>query len=127
MASEERPITRADYERVYALLQAYRIRDLDGSELPWETLHRIHEYDLDRRVVDPEDVAGDEGLAREAHHADVVLEALMRGKTTITSVSRPPLGVCGTPGCPETTHGALCPSCELKAGGPGGPSPSGRA
>jgi len=117
MTFEERPLARADYERVYALLQAYRIRDLDGSELPWETLHRIHKYDLEGRVIDPDEVAGDEGLAREAHHAAVVLEALMRGKTAIASTSRPPLGVCGTPGCPEATHGALCPSCELKAGG----------
>ncbi|MFE7727352.1 hypothetical protein ACFU5D_16355 [Streptomyces anthocyanicus] len=117
MTSEERPLARADYERVYALLQAYRIRDLDGGELPWETLHRIHKDDLEGRVIDPDEVAGDEGLAREAHHAAVVLEALMGGKATIRSTSRPPLGVCGTPGCPETTHGALCPSCELKASG----------
>lgn len=117
MTSEERPLARADYERVYALLQAYRIRDLDGSELPWETLHRIHKHDLGGTVIDPDEVVGDEGLSREAHHAAVVLEALMRDKTTIPSTSRPPLGICGTPGCPETTHGALCPSCELKVGG----------
>lgn len=117
MTSEERPIARADYERVYALLQAYRLRDLDGSELPWEILHSIHKHDLEGRILDPDEVAGDEGLAREAHHAAVVLEALMRGKSTIASSTRPPLGVCGTPGCPELTHGALCPSCELKASG----------
>lgn len=116
MTAEERPITRTDYERVYALLQAYRIRDLDDSELLWEVLHRIHQEQLHDQV-DPEDVVGDEGVAREAHHAAVVMEALMRGKTTIRDASRPPLGVCGTPGCPETTYGALCPACELKAGG----------
>lgn len=116
MTSEERPLTRADYERVYALLQAYRIRDLDDSELVWETLHRIHESDLNGRVIDPAEVAGDEGLAREAQHAAVVVEALLRGKSTIPGRMRAPLGVCGTPGCPETTHGALCPSCELNAG-----------
>lgn len=117
MTFEERPIARADYERVYALLQAYRVRDLDGTELPWEILHRIHEDDLGGRVLDPNEVAGDEGIAREAHHAALVLEALMRGKTTVPITIRPPLGVCGTPGCPELTHGALCPSCELKASG----------
>lgn len=117
MTNDERPINRDDYERVHALLQAYRIRDLDGSELVWETLHRIHQEDLGGRVVDPETVAGDAGLAREAQHAAVVLEALIRGKATIRPASRPTLTICGTPGCPESTYGALCPSCELKASG----------
>lgn len=117
MTSEQRPISRDDYERLYALLQAYRMRDLGGDELTWETLHRIHEHDLGGRAMAPEMVAGDEGLAREAHHAALVVEALLRGKTTIPAVTRPPLGICGTPGCPNSTHGALCPSCELKAGG----------
>ncbi|MCX4993426.1 hypothetical protein [Streptomyces sp. NBC_00568] len=117
MATDERPISRADYERVYVLLQAYRVRDLDGSELLWEILHRIHKDDLGGRVCDPEQVVGDEGIAREAQHAAVVLEALMHGKTTISGSTRPVLGICGTPGCPEHTHGALCPSCELKASG----------
>lgn len=123
MTSERRLISRDDYERVYALLQAYRVRELDGSELTWEILHRIHEHDLGGRVLAAEEVAGDEGLAREAHHAAVLLEALLRGETTIPVVTRPPLGICGTPGCPNSTHGALCPSCELEAGG----SPSGDA
>lgn len=115
MTAKERPITRTDYERLYALLEAYRIRDLDDSELVWEVLHRIHQERLHDQV-DPEDVVGDEGVAREAHHAAVVVEALLRGKTTVPAVTRPPLGVCGTPDCPELTHAALCPSCELKAG-----------
>ncbi|MFD3815058.1 hypothetical protein ACFWRZ_08320 [Streptomyces rubiginosohelvolus] len=117
MTSERRPISRDDYERVYALLQAYRVRDLDGSELTWEILHRIHENELGGRAIAPDEVVGDEGLAREAHHAALVLEALLQGKDTIRTTIRPPLGVCGTAGCPNTTHGALCLSCELKAGG----------
>ncbi|MGW0920055.1 hypothetical protein ACWD3J_13695 [Streptomyces sp. NPDC002755] len=117
MATEERSLARADYERVYALLQAYRVRDLSEGELLWEILYRIHRDDLAGRVVDPDEVVGDEGVAREVHHAAIVLEALIREKSTIRATSRPPLGVCGTPGCPETTHAALCPACELKASG----------
>ncbi|MFI1293320.1 hypothetical protein ACH4VM_33580 [Streptomyces sp. NPDC020792] len=116
MATDERLITRTDYQRVYALLQAYRIRDLDNSQLLWEILHDIHQEQLHDQL-DPEDVVGDEGVAREAHHAAIVMEALLRGKDTIRSVTRPPMGVCGTPGCPETTYSALCPACELKNDG----------
>ncbi|MFB7736387.1 hypothetical protein ACFC08_18770 [Streptomyces sp. NPDC056112] len=113
MTDNERPITRDDYERVCILLHAYRIRDLDDSELLWELLHRMHE-DRNRRLVDLDNLVGDEGVARETHHAVLVMEALARGKSTIPALERAPLIVCGTPGCPEYTYGALCPACELK-------------
>ena len=114
MTSKERPISRTDYERVYILLQAHQVRDVANGEALWEVLHRIHQDELNGRLLDPAEVVGDEGAARESHHVELVLDSLMKGKSTVPAETKAPLQVCGTPGCPELTHGSLCLSCELQ-------------
>ncbi|MDX2708089.1 hypothetical protein PV350_35380 [Streptomyces sp. PA03-6a] len=117
MTAEERPLNRSDYERVYGLLMAYRLKAIDGDDAPfWEILHHVHSDTLEGEPVPLDSLIGEAGPAREDAHARLVLDALLRGKTTIRDSGRAPLTVCGTPGCPELTHGRLCPSCELAEG-----------
>ncbi|MFJ4924069.1 hypothetical protein [Streptomyces sp. NPDC088736] len=118
MSQEERPFIRADYERIYALLCAYDLKVTGDDEAPmWEVLRRVHEDTLQSNPVPLDDLVGERGVAREQHHALLVLEALMRGKTTVRPIAGdPPLTVCLTPGCPNLTFSGYCPGCELAQG-----------
>ncbi|MEU8952078.1 hypothetical protein [Streptomyces sp. NPDC048489] len=114
----QRPLTRADYERVYALLCAYDLKATGDDEAPlWEILRRVHEDTLQSDPVALDNLVGDRGVARENHHAHLVLDALMRGKATVPAAEGdPPSTVCLTPGCPNLTHGGYCLGCELARG-----------
>lgn len=119
MDRTERPITADDFKRIHALLYAYHLKEMDGDEEAlWEVLYRFHEDQVHPEVVPLDSLVGEEGAARERHHAFLVIGALMRGSSTVLDSTRAPLSVCGTPGCPNLTHGRLCLNCELAEGGP---------
>ncbi|GAA2228651.1 MULTISPECIES: hypothetical protein [Streptomyces] len=116
MTMEERPIGRHDYERIYALITAYDLKVNGGEDEPlWKLLRSLHEDYLADRPVPLDDLIGDRGVAREQRHARLVLEALMRGQTSVSiRDGDPPSTVCATPGCPNLTHATYCLNCELE-------------
>jgi hypothetical protein len=119
MPINERPIQPSAYERIHALISAYGANLNGGEEAPLgEILHEHHAGYLSHSIPVPlDDLSREKGVAREEHHARLVLESLMRGKETVpVQAGDPPQTVCGTPGCPNLTHGALCWHCELEQG-----------
>ncbi|GIM98012.1 hypothetical protein Ato02nite_098050 [Paractinoplanes toevensis] len=83
----------------------------------WEMLRDIHSesygYGLDGDEVD--EIIGPDAAEREIQHAMIVLEMLMRAKSTIrkNAAARPVQSVCATPGCPNLTTEYYCMHCEL--------------
>jgi len=117
---EQRPVTRDDVIRVRLLLDALHAVAFDGEQAPlWEQLYDTHEYRAEALTGSyHDDVAGDEFVAREFHHARLILEAILHHQGQLPAGPLPvPLKPCNAPGCPERVHGALCLSCELERGG----------
>ncbi len=117
---EQRPVSRDDLVRVLLLLDALHLVTVDGEPAPlYEALadqHELREEALTATYTDEE--VGDDFVAREFHHARLVLEAVLHHDGQLPAGPLPvPLKPCNTPGCPERVHGALCMSCELERGG----------
>jgi hypothetical protein len=114
---DHRPIDQSDYERAYATIHALYLHATgEGEERAvWEILRDLHEGYLGGRIVPLDDLIGDSAANREAHHAMILLESLIRGDGTMPNRSiRSINSVCATPGCPHLTEWAYCLSCELE-------------
>jgi hypothetical protein len=116
---EQRPIDKDDYERVYIVLMAMKLKAVLGEDRPlWEILRDIREENArdDSRLM-PGDLVGDEAASVEVTHALIVMEQLMRGSGTVPA--GPALAsqtVCSVSGCPNLTTTALCLQHELEHG-----------
>lgn len=115
--SDRRPIERADYERAMAVLYAYDLHLAEPDTPLYEHLGNLHEENLsvDARLS-REELLGDRGFRRERTAAIILLENLIRGSGEVPVEVHGAKQVCATPGCPETTDGVFCLSCELKSG-----------
>jgi hypothetical protein len=111
VASEDRPIERADYEWVQALIFALEARIKEPETPLWEHLAFFHrKYLGDDSRVGTLDLAGDGGYALEREHVLRVVQALSIGQSTVTDYDEPIERACGTPGCPNTATAIYLPN-----------------
>ncbi|MDP9402124.1 MAG: hypothetical protein M3P85_02065 [Actinomycetota bacterium] len=117
MTDDKRSVNRDDLVRVMMLLHAVSRRVGGEQDTPlYIALHEEHEDRADQlsRRYDQDDV-GEAFLAREFHHALLVLESLAWHDGQVRVEERPPPPtVCATPGCPNLTAWEWCTDCQFK-------------
>lgn len=107
----ERAVNRDDLVRVMMLLHAVSRRVGSEADLPLDHAlyeeHQDHPDLLSRRY--DQDEAGEAFLAKEFHHALLVLESLAWHDGQVRVEERPPPStVCAVPGCPNLAAWELC-------------------
>lgn len=117
MSDDQRPVNRDDLLRVMLLLHAVARRVGGEQQLPLDAaLHEEHQDygdQLSRRY--DTDEAGEAFLAKEHHHALLVLEALAWRDGRVPVTERPPPStVCAEPGCPKLAWWELCLDHQLE-------------
>ncbi len=115
--SDKRAVNRDDLVRVLMLLHAVSRRVGSEATLPLD--HALHEEHEDRRDQltrrYDQDEAGEAFLAKEFHHALLVLESLADHDGRVPVEERPPLmTVCAVPGCAERAPWELCIDHQLE-------------
>lgn len=116
MTDDRRPVNRDDLVRILMVLHAVSAR-VGGEHVPlYEALHDQHadHPELLSRRFDEEEM-GEAFLAREFHHALLVLESLAWHDGQVPAEERPaPSTVCAKPGCPHLAAWQWCVGCELE-------------